>query len=472
MENRPMARPSKQEYLRSIQPRYRQARRAEKTAILDEFTKVCGYHRKYAIRLLHRPGPERPRRRRGPKRAPRYSEAVIRLLAQVWEAAGYLCAQRLKAALPTWLPWLRRHTRTTPMLEAHLVRISPRQIDRRLRDRKRRIKRRLYGTTRPGSLLKHLIPIKTDHWDVTKPGYLEIDLVSHSGAAAAGEFLHTLDGVDIHTTWVERQAVMGKSRHGVVQAMTTIEQQLPFSLRGVDSDNGSEFINEHLWAFCHDRPAGQAIQFTRSRPYKKDDNAHVEQKNWTHVRKLVGWDRYDSAAALQALNALYADLRIFQNLFQPSMKLVRKERRGARLLRRYDPPQTPFARVRACSEADPRKVAALQRVLATTDPFALSQRIDQHLEQLGQLANRATRTPRETAPRPPQPRATTPWRRWTFSPRAQHQKRVVAGATRPQGGYSSQDPKAIGAYTPNADAVCSAESPKSPNAGRGRRIAR
>jgi hypothetical protein len=397
---------------------------------------------------------------------------VIRLLAQVWEASGYLCAQRLTAALPTWLPWLRRHARITPTLEAQLVQISPRQIDRRLRARKHRIKRRLYGTTRPGSLLKHQIPIKTDHWDVHQPGYLEIDLVSHSGAAAAGEFLHTLDCVDIQTTWVERQAVMGKSRHGIVQAMTTIEQLLPFSLRGVDSDNGSEFINEHLWAFCHDRPAGQVIQFTRSRPYKKDDNAHVEQKNWTHVRKLVGWERYDSAAALQALNALYADLRLFQNLFQPSMKLVRKERRGSRLLRRYDPPQTPFARVRDCPEADSRKVAALQRVLATTDPFALSQRIDQHLERLGQLANRATRTPRETAPRPPQPRATTPWHGWTFSLRVQHQKRMVAESTRPQGGSSSPAPKAIGAYTPNAGAVCSPESPKSPTAGRRKRIVR
>jgi hypothetical protein len=164
--------------------------------------------------------------------------------------------------------------------------------------------------------------------------------------------------------------------------MTTIEQQLPFPLRGIDSDNGSEFINDHLLAFCQQRPAGQAVQFTRSRPYKKDDNAHVEQKNWTHVRKLVGWERYDTPAALAALNALYADLRLFQNLFQPSMKLVRKVRVGSRLIRRYDRPQTPFERVKACAEADPQTVAALERILATTDPFALSQRIDRHLARL------------------------------------------------------------------------------------------
>ena len=262
-------------------------------------------------------------------------EPVIRLLAEIWAASGYLCGQRLKAALPHWLPWLTRRTAVTPAVEAQLRRISARQIDRRLRDRKRRLKRRLYGTTRPGSLLKQQIPIKTEHWDVRTPGYLEIDLVSHAGASAAGEFLHTVDGVDIHTTWVERQAVMGKSRHGVVQAMTTIESQLPFPLRGVDSDNGSEFIHDHLLAWCQQRPVGRQVQFTRSRPYKKDDNAHVEQKNWTHVRKLVGWERYDTEAARTALNALYADLRLFQNLFQPAMKLVRKVRVGSRLIRRY-----------------------------------------------------------------------------------------------------------------------------------------
>ena len=227
-----------------------------------------------------------------------------------------------------------------------------------------------------------------------QPGYLEIDLESHSGASASGEFLHTLDGVDIQTCWVARQAVRGKGHHGVVQAMTIMEQQVPFPLRGIDSDNGSEFINERLWAFCQ-RPAGPAIQFTRSRSYKKDDNAHVEQKNWPHVRKLVGWDRYDSAEALQALNALYADLR----LFQPSMKLLTKVRKGSRLIRRYDRPHTPFARVCACPEADSTKVAALRRVLAQADPFALSQRIDQQLERLYRMAHRSgPRTPRGAHP--------------------------------------------------------------------------
>jgi hypothetical protein len=214
-----------------------------------------------------------------------------------------------------------------------------------------------------------------------------------------------LDAVDIHTGWVERQAVMGKGQHGILQALTTIAQQLPFALWGVDSDNGSEFINGHLVAFCQQR----TIQFTRSRPYKKDDNAHVEQKNWMHVRKLVGWDRYDTLEAQQALNALYADLRLFQNLFQPSMKLQRKERRGSRLLRRYDPPQTPFARVQACTAIDAAKVTALERLLRRTDPFVLAQRIEQHLDRLATVRSRAPQAA---------PRLDARWRGWTFSPRA------------------------------------------------------
>ena len=408
MEAGSMARRSKQEYLAVMWHRYQRGGRAERSALLDEVTRMCGYHRKYAIGLLNGRQPPQPGPRRVPKRRPTYSAEAISVLAWIWEQSGYLCATRLKAALPIWLPWVRQRRPMTPTVERHLLAISARQIDRRLHARKQTLKRRLYGTTRPGTLLKHLVPLKTDHWDVTQPGFLEIDLVSHSGASGAGDFLHTLDAVDIHTGWVERQAVMGKGQHGILQALTTIEQQLPFALRGLDSDNGSEFINHHLVAFCQ-RPGTQAIQFTRSRPYKKDDNAHVEQKNWTHVRKLVGWDRYDTTEAQRALNALYAELRLFQNLFQPSMKLQRKERRGSRLLRRYDPPQTPFERVRACATADAAKVATFARVLTRTDPFVLAQRIGQHLERLATLRSRAPQ---------PAPRLGIRWRGWTFSPQA------------------------------------------------------
>jgi hypothetical protein len=412
MEGGGMAQRSKQEYLGLMWQRYQRAGRAERTALLDEVTRMCGYHRKYAMGVLNRRQPPRPRPRRVPRRRPTYSAEAISVLAWIWEESGYLCAARLKAAVPIWLPWVRQRRPLSPTLERQLLTISARQMDRRLQPRKHRLKRRLYGTTRPGTLLKQLVPVKPDHWDVTQPGYLEIDLVSHSGASAAGEFLHTLDAVDIHTGWVERQAVMGKGQHGILQALRTIEQQLPFPLRGLDSDNGSEFINGHLVAFCR----RHRIQFTRSRPYKKDDNAHVEQKNWTHVRKLVGWDRYETLEAQQALNALYADLRLFQNLFQPSLKLQRTERRGSRLLRRYDAPQTPFARVRASAAIDAAKVAALERLFQHTDPFVLAQRIGQHLDCLGTLRSRVSLAG---------PRSGARWRGWTFSPRAP-QSRVAS----------------------------------------------
>ncbi len=412
-----MARRSKREYLRSIYERYRRASRTEKGMILEEFCKVCGYNRKYAIWLLNRHVPEVAVRKRTLSRSPTYSQAMVRILAKVWEASGYLCSQRLKAALVHWLPWIKQHFELIQPLEDQLLAISARQMDRRLRATKHIVKRRLYGTTRPGSLLKQMIPIKTDHWDVNRPGYLEIDLVSHSGASAVGEFLHSLDCVDIATCWVERKAVMGKSALGILNAVTEIEHQLPFPLKGIDSDNGSEFINNHLLAFCQQRPAGRTIQFTRSRPYKKDDNAHIEQKNWTHVRKLMGWDRYDTAKAQESTNQLYDELRIFQNLFQPSMKLRCKIRKGSRLIRRYDTPRTPFERVVESRKGDPKKLAALKHTLKTTDPFELSTRIDQQLQRIYKLARHADRAPRE---RPPLKQ--TPWRDWTFSKKLQRQQ--------------------------------------------------
>ncbi len=386
MEEFTMARRSKREYLRSIYKRYRHARRAEKRMILEEFCKVCGYNRKYAIWLLNRPLPKAAVPKRTISRSPTYSQAMVGILAKVWEASGYLCSQRLKAALMHWLPWIRQRLELTQPLEDELLAISARQMDRRLRAYKHIVKRRLYGTTRPGSLLKQMIPIKTDHWDVNTPGYLEIDLVSHSGASAVGEFLHSLDCVDIATCWVERKAVMGKGGFGILNAVIEIEHKLPFRLRGIDSDNGSEFINNHLLAFCQQRPAGCAIQFTRSRPYKKDDNAHIEQKNWTHVRKLLGWDRYDTAQALEATNRLYEELRIFQNLFQPSMKLQCKIRKGSRLIRRYDTARTPFQRLLEAGVLTESKQQELAATYNGLNPVLLLKQTNENLERLWPLA--------------------------------------------------------------------------------------
>jgi hypothetical protein len=378
-----LGRASRWEYLRRIHPRYRSASRAEKGRILDEFCKVTGYNRKYALRVLNGPPPERRPRRRRPRR-PTYGRKVVVILAAIWEAAGYPWSVRLKALIPLWLPWVRKRFSMGPTVESQLLRISARQIDRRLREHKKKAGRRLYGRTKPGSLLKHHVPIKTDRWDEGRPGYTEIDLVSHSGDCATGEFAHTLNLVDIHTGWTESLAVLGKSQVRVQQGLEQIRKELPFELMGIDSDNGSEFINAHLVKYCRD----EQIQFTRGRPYKKDDNAHVEQKNWTHVRKLMGWVRYDTEAAVLAMNRLYrADLRLLQNLFLPSVKLIRKERVGSRLRRRYDTARTPLARVLECKEVRPMVVARLTALRDRLDPFVLSRSVDVQLDRIHALAN-------------------------------------------------------------------------------------
>jgi hypothetical protein len=373
---------AKREYVQAIYQRYRQARRPEKRQILNEFCQVAGYHRKHAIRLLNRaaPGAAGPPRRR----ARTYSPAVIEALRTIWEGAGYPWSVRLKALLPLWLPWARRRLRLRPAVAQQLLRISPRQMDRRLAPYRDALTKRLYGRTKPGTLLKHHIPIKTDRWNVATPGFTEIDLVAHSGSLGDGEFLHSLNLTDIHTTWVETAAVLGKGQAAVQAALEELRQALPFRLRGIDSDNGSEFINQHLWDYCQARE----IQFTRGRPYQKDDNAHIEQKNWTHVRKLLGYVRYDSLAAQAAIHALYRhELRLFQNFFLPSVKLLRKVRVGARVRRRYDTPRTPLERVLACAETPPDVAARLQRQRDRLDPFALAHAIEHRLERIFALAN-------------------------------------------------------------------------------------
>jgi len=388
-----MSQGSKREYLQKIYPRYQKADAREKRRILDEFCANCHYHRKHAIRLLNGPAPgeRRPRKRRLGK--VRYGSVLVGILQAVWEAADYPWSVRLKALLPEWLPWIRRHFRLTPELERPLLTISARTLDDRLRPYKTKLRRRLYGRTKPGTLLKHHIPLKTDHWDVQVPGFTEIDLVAHSGNCATGEFCYSLNVTDIYTGWTETRAVLGRSQQAVGAALEEIRQALPFGLRGIDSDNGSEFINEHLLRYCQ----AHEMQFTRGRPYKKDDNAHIEQKNWTHVRRILGYVRYDTEVARDAINDLYRqELRQFQNLFLPSVKLARKERVGSRLRRHYEAPQTPARRLATAAGTPPTVGSELQRQQAGLDPFQLSRRIQRKLERIYALS-RDTAAPRSTA---------------------------------------------------------------------------
>lgn len=390
---------SKWDYLKAIYIRYRKASKALRSRILDEFCQVCRYNRKYAIRLLNGPAPQKTNTPTSKGRRPTYGAKVIGALTAIWQAAGYPCSARLKALLPLWLPWAIKQLTLSAQAQTQLLKISPATIDRRLRPKKRQLKKRLYGRTKPGTLLKHHIPIKTDSWNVHTPGFTETDLVSHSGNSASGEFIHSLNVTDIHSTWVESRAVMGKSQIGVLDAMKDIQRALPFKLLGIDSDNGSEFINYHLKTFCDQNH----IQFTRGRPYKKDDNAHIEQKNWTHVRKIFGYERYDSQPALEAINDLYRnELRILQNLFLPSMKLLEKTRIGSKLKRRYDQPRTPLDRLLNCPQADPVKIQKLKDLRQSIDPFDLSKHIEQKLERIYLLANRriSPNPPPQPSPQP------------------------------------------------------------------------
>jgi len=298
-------------YLERIYKRYRKASKGSKVKILDGLCQVCGYNRKYAIWKLKRVTlEEEPRVRKRRRRPRQYDYRVAEVVEEVWRKANYTWSLRLKEILRLWLPWIRVKYQISKDIEAKLLSISASTTDRLLRDKKRRLKRRLYGRTKPGTLLRHKIPVRNDCWDVKRPGFMEADLVSHSGGVAQGEFIYSLNLTDILSGWVETQAVMGKGERGVVEALKKISQRLPFKILGIDSDNGSEFINHHLFRFCEE----EGIQFTRSRPYKKDDNAHIEQKNWTHVRKFMGWDRYDSLKASEAMNDLYEkELPLFMN---------------------------------------------------------------------------------------------------------------------------------------------------------------
>lgn len=379
-----MSQPSKKEYFRIMYARYQHATTDKKSNLLNEVCQVCGYHRKHAIRKFNQPLPEKLPARPGSRRGLTYDAKVIGILKAVWEVAGYPWSVRLKALLPLWLPWIRIHYPLTRSQEQQLVTISARQIDRRLRDHKTKLKKRFYGRTKPGTLLKHQIPIRTEHWSVTAPGYVEIDLVSHSGSHAEGDFVYSLNLTDIFTGWVETQAVMGKGERGIVTALDEMRQALPFVLRAIDSDNGGEFINTHLVRYCRQHQ----LAFTRSRPYKKDDNAHIEQKNWTHVRKLLGWERYDSPRALTAMNELYHhEWRTMMNLFQPSVKLQRKKRVGSHLTRQYDGAQTPLDRLIASKQGEPAKVHTLKQQRSASDPFQLAAAIERKIEHIWDLAN-------------------------------------------------------------------------------------
>ena len=435
---------SRMEYLECIYQRYRKATKVAKSKMLEEFCKVCKYNRKYAIRLLNAAIPDKQSKGHR-KRSCVYSQTALSILEAIWKASGHLCSQRLKEALPLWIPFARKRFRITEELEQEMLSISPRQIDNRLRSKKMQLKKRIYCTTRPGTLLKSKIPIRTHNWDIRLPGFMEIDLVAHCGNSNAGQFVYTLNATDIQTAWIERVAVMGKGQRGILNGMSEIKNALPFRLRGIDSDNGEEFINDQLLNFCFQfKPR---IEFTRGRPYKKNDSAHIEQKNFTHVRQIFGWDRYESKGAQAAMNDLYTnELRLFQNFFQPSMKLLKKIRVDSKVVRKYDPAQTPFQRVLKSGKYDRAKMKKLKELFVSLDPFELSEKIDQKLQRIFLMASERIRPSakakldqkqalelpqfkeKESSHVPIPSNLNSHWRSWFFSRKVARRKKITANA--------------------------------------------
>jgi len=417
----------KMEYHEQIWQRYDKADKLGKTKILDEFMANCGYkNRKYAIRILNAPPAEKNKITRKHPGHTLYQPKTIDIAEAIWKAAGYLCGTRLKEAISLWLPSARKRFQVTPQIEKELRSISSRQLDNRLAERKKQFKKKIYGVTRPGYLLKAMIPIRTSNWDIKLPGFLEIDLVAHCGNSNEGQYIYTLDATDIQTGWVERVAVMGKGKTGVLNGVFDIKHNLPVRLRGIDSDNGDEFINYQLLDFC--KKSRPPIAFTRGRAYKKNDNAYIEQKNRTHVRQIFGWDRYESQGALEAMNDLYDnELRLWQNLFQPSMKLKEKTQVGSKWIRKYDQPKTPLQRIIESGKYNKVKVKKLKDLVETIDPFELSRAVDQKLEKIFAMASERIRAQQgfEAVQNQAIKKSNSPWRKFKFSRRYAKQNKIM-----------------------------------------------
>ena len=374
---------ARRELLAATATRYQQARKKEKQIILDEFIAATGYHRKYAIAVVNNYKPERaapppPARKARPRQ---YDAAVKEALIIVWEAANRICSKRLVPFLPKMVKSLERHGHLTLTADVRdrLLAISAATVDRLLYDVRHGELPTGLSTTKPGGLLKHMIPIRTfADWDDDWPGFIEADLVAHCGDDPGGHFLYTLTMTDVATGWIELAALLFRDQETTLRAIERLRGQLPFDLLGLDTDNGSEFINYLLFYYCDN----EEITFTRSRPYKKNDQCHVEEKNGSVVRKFVGYDRFEGIVPCRVLGALYETLRLYVNFFQPSVKLISKKRVGSRVTKKYDAAKTPHQRVVAYETISDESKQALAEQFKTLDPIVLLTEIERLQDQL------------------------------------------------------------------------------------------
>ena len=397
----------KQSVSREVAGRFQKARKKEKGTILDDFVILTGYIRCYASYLLRNHGRKvriakdkilvvdvsKTGKR---KRQCTYGETVKKSLTAIWYILDCICGKRLVPMLPEIIAKLERYREIS--LDANtrekLLRLSASTIDRLLKTERRKQQIKGRSNTKPGTLLKSQIPIRTfSDWDDKRPGFVEIDLVGHDGGDNSGEFIQTLDVTDVATGWTETQAVRNKAQQWVFEALKDIRGRMPFPLLGIDSDNGGEFINGHLFRYCQQ----EKITFTRTRSYRKNDNCFVEQKNYSVVRRAVGYNRYDTPEAQAVLNELYLELRLFTNFFQPSMKLLRKIREGSKVTKKYDTPMTPYRRALASSEVSETDKKRLSATYAKLNPAELKRRITRLQKKMLSLNARKQSSGRKNA---------------------------------------------------------------------------
>lgn len=386
---------------KALAEQYRRGSKKERGRILDQFVEATGYNRSYAGLLLRSHGKRVAvspgvvvegsvgvKKARAPRRS-FYGEQEVKALTKVWKTMDCICGKRLAPCLPEIVPCLVRHRelKVSKTTAAKLVKMSAATVDRLLAPERKKQCLKGKSRTKPGTLLKSQIPVRTfADWDALKPGFLEIDLVAHDGGSSHGEYCQILDATDICTGWSEQVAVQSKAQAFVFAAIQEVRERLPFELLGLDSDNGAEFINQQLARYCTE----EQITFTRARPGRKNDNCHVEQKNWSIVRRNSGYARYEGARACEELNTLYRVVRDYVNFFVGSMKLVEKVRDGARVTKRHDKAQTPYERVLASPDVPTAVKRGLRRRYATLNPAALKREMEAIQKRLDKLSVRGS----------------------------------------------------------------------------------
>lgn len=374
-------------YLDNVRKKYKKARKKEKGEIIAEVCAISGFHKKHAIRVLNKDHRRITIKKEARGRPKVYQEQVyLEPLKRIWRATDQLCGKRLKMALPLWLPhYHKAYGELDQSTYQGLLQMGSATIDRLLSKVKVQSKRGLSGT-KPGKILKKHIPIKTDQWDEAIPGFLEADTVAHCGTSLMGDFVWSLTMTDICSGWTENRAVWNKGAIGVVEQIKDIEKCLPFDILGFDCDNGSEFLNWHLMRYFSNEQGEQRVQFTRSRPYHSDDNAHVEQKNWTHVRQIFGYERFGNQVLVGLMNDVYKnEISLMNNYFLPNTKLKEKQRIEAKILKKHDKPATPYQRLILSDHISKEKKQELTSIYEAINPFELKKQIQKKVDFIFKL---------------------------------------------------------------------------------------